>query len=130
MATGPGAFAERLGIEFTDIGTGTSECRLEVTDDHHNPNGVCHGGVLYSLADTGMGAALSVALEDGEQCATIELKVSYLRPVRAGTVTCETAVVKRGRSVAFLESALAHDGEPVALASGSFAVFEAERQTP
>ena len=75
------------------------------------------------MADTGMAIALHSELEPDERCATIEIKISYLEPVTEGTLTCETTVVRRGRSVAFLESEISQEGEPVARATGSFSIF-------
>ncbi len=92
-----------------------------------NPHGVAHGAVLYALADTGMGAALYPTLEPGELCATIEIKITYFKPVAGGTVVCTTEMPNRGRSVAHLESSLHVDGRLVARAAGSFAIF---RPTP
>lgn len=118
----PTGFAETLGLEFESIEPGSSVCELTVSDAHHNSYGVVHGGVLFSMADSGMGAALFAALDADEQCATIELKASFLRPVESGVLRCETTVIRRGRSVAHLESDITMDGESVARASGSFAI--------
>lgn len=119
----PSGFSDHVGIEFTDLEAGYSQSTLTVDEHHHNPNAVVHGGVLYTMADTGMGAAMQLAMDEDQQCATIEVKISYLRPVRSGTVTCETTLLRKGRSVAYLESELTSEGDTVARASGSFAVF-------
>lgn len=117
-------FASLIGLEVTDAEPGYSRGELTVRDELLNPAGVLHGSIAHAMADTGMGAALGPELDDGESCATIEIKVSYLRPVEAGTLTCETTVVNRGRSVAFLESEIRTDGTVVARASGTYAIFD------
>ncbi|WP_254761470.1 PaaI family thioesterase [Natrinema marinum] len=119
----PQMFSDLIDLEFVDVDPGYSRGVIETSDELQNPNGVLHGGVLYTMADTGMGAALAAMLEEGEQCATIEIKINYLEPVRAGRVTCETNVLRKGGSVAYLESDIAHDGETVARATGTFSVF-------
>lgn len=119
----PHPFADRLGLAFTDRGAGRSTCVLEVRDEHMNPHAVVHGAVLFALADTGMGAALYPTLHPEESCATIEIKINFLKPVRAGQVICETILLARGRRVANLEARLSCDGELVATANGNFAVF-------
>lgn len=119
----PQGFSDLVGLEFTDVDPGFSRGTVEVTDELRNPHGVLHGGVLYTMADTGMGAALYPDLAEDEQCATIEVKINYLRPVRSGRVTCETTLLRKGRSVAYLESDLSRDGETVARATGSYSVF-------
>lgn len=117
-------FGDLIGLAFTDVADGRSECRLEVTDDLLNPHGVVHGAVLYALADTGMGGALYPGLDEEEVSTTVEVTVRYFRPVRDGTVTCETEVIHRGGSLAHLASEVRHDGDPVAHAVGSFFVHE------
>jgi acyl-CoA thioesterase len=101
---------------------GTCRMRLEVDPAWYNPNGVLHGGVVYTLIDYSMGGALQPNLPEGQACATIEVKVSYLAPVREGTLTCDTTVVRQGRNVAFLESKVT-DGSDRLVATGSGSMF-------
>lgn len=119
----PQGFSDLIGLEFTDIDSGYSRGVVEVSDELTNPYDVLHGAVLYTMADTGMGAALYPELDEGERCATIEIKINYLQSIRSGRVICETTLLQKGRSVAYLESELSHDGETVARASGSYSIF-------
>jgi acyl-CoA thioesterase len=91
-----------------------------------NPHGAVHGGVLYSMADTGMGGAMYTVMEKEELCATIEIKITYFKAVRSGTLVCDTRIISRGRRVAALESEITSDGRLVAKASGTFSVFRAK----
>jgi acyl-CoA thioesterase len=119
----PHPFAEHIALAVVQQQAGASRCEIEIASHHLNPHGVVHGAVLFALADTGMGAALYPTLQPGESCATIELKISFLRPAAAGTLVCETTLLRRGRAVAHLESKLTLAGELVATASGSYAVY-------
>lgn len=116
-------YADLIGLEVDQQNSEGSVCSLRVSEDHFNPHGVVHGALLYSLADTGMGAALYPLLGEGEICATIEIKISYFAPVRSGTVKCVTRVINRGKKVASMESEISADDVLVAKASGSYAVF-------
>src|SRR3546814_19760801 len=64
---------------------------------HFNPQGVAHGGVAYSLADTAMGGALFSTLEDGFWCAPLEIKFNYHVGVREGRLICEASVLHKGK---------------------------------
>ena len=119
----PGAFAESIGLTITDVEPGYSRGELTVTDDLFNPNGVLHGAVTYAMADSGMGAALQPGLDEGQSCATVEIKISYLEPVRDGELVCETTVTRRGKSIASLESDVRQDDTLVARATGTFSIF-------
>jgi len=116
-------FADLIGLEFQHMGEGTSACSLTVVEALMNPHGVVHGAAMYALADTGMGGALYPTLASGEICATIEIKMTYFRAVRAGVIACETVLVHRGRRVAALESTLTNDGHLIAKATGSYSIF-------
>ncbi len=82
-----------------------------------------HGAVMFALADTGMGAALYPTLEAGQICATIEIKINYFKPVTSGPLECVTELLKRGKTVANLESRLSLADRLVASANGNNAVF-------
>jgi acyl-CoA thioesterase len=116
-------FSDHIGISFTELDDGFSRAELEVTDELRNSHDVLHGGVLFTMADTGMGAALYTQLDESEQCATTELKINYLSAVHSGHVTCETELRKKGTSVAYLESTLENDGDEVARATGSYSIY-------
>ena len=88
-------FAELLGITFTAVEEGSSFCTVEVHEDLLNPNRVLHGGVSNALADSGMAYALFASLDENLTCATIEIQLTYLRPVFSGTLSCKSWVVSR-----------------------------------
>jgi len=116
-------FADLIGLAFDEVGPDTSTCSLEIDDRLLNPHHVAHGGVLYSMADTGMGGALYPSLAEGELCATIEIKIAYFRPVKAGRLVCRSQVTHRGKRTAHLESEIRCDDQLLAKATGSFAIF-------
>jgi len=117
-------FAELIGLSETKLEDGYSECVLEVEERHFNPNRVLHGGVIYSMADTGMGGALYTTLNRDESCATIEIKISYFRPVSNGAIICKTRIINRGKKVATLESEVFNGGKIVAKAMGTYSIFK------
>ena len=116
-------FADLIALQIDEQRAGFSRLSLLIGPDHLNPHGVAHGAVLYALADTGMGAALYPTLEAGQACATIEIKISYFRPVSGGEIRCATQIDNKGRSIAHLTSRIEQDGKLVALATGSFAIL-------
>src|SRR5690606_23848547 len=97
-------FADLVGLSVEALRAGYSQCQREVKAHLLCTPQVVHGAVMFSLADTGMGVALYPTLEEGELCATIEVKINYFKPVAAGLLTCITELVSRGRTVANLES--------------------------
>ncbi|MBM3166627.1 MAG: PaaI family thioesterase, partial [Chloroflexi bacterium] len=120
--------AELIGLHFALIKDGRSQCTLEVNGNLMNPHNVLHGGVVYSMADTGMGAALYSRLNEGEICATVEIKVAYFAAVSSGTLVCNTRVIHKSQAIAVMESEIENDGKLVAKAMGTYSIFKAKRE--
>lgn len=106
----PPPVAELIGFEPVDAGDGTAAVRLEADRRHANPMGTLHGGIFCDIADAAMGAAVATTLEAGESFTTLDLQMSYLRPVWDATLTARAAVRHRGRTLALVECDV-EDGE-------------------
>ena len=122
-------FPLRTFLDFT-IDDGIDDeavAALDVSDRHLNPNGVVHGGVVFTLVDTAMGRATMSVLEEGRICASIEVAVRYLRPITGGRLVATASVLRAGRRIVHLEGRVTVDGDdrPVAVVQASFAVLEA-----
>ena len=123
---GVGPLAEVRGIRRRAMSAG--QCVFETTarPAHMNPHGVVHGGVIYTLVDYAMGGALTWVLEPGERCATIEVKIQYVRPVEQGGLRAEARVVTRTRRIGVLEARVHGAEDLVALATGTFFIQSPE----
>jgi len=120
-------FVDWLGIRFSASEDGFSRCDMQITENMMNSTGILHGGVVYSLADTGMGGALHSLLARGERCATIELKIVYLAAVTGGEIVCESKVIHKDDHIAAMESDVKNGDRHVARALGTFAIFKADK---
>ena len=116
----PGPLADLLGIHPVTFGEGTATFGLTLREDHLNPYAVVHGGVVYSLVDTAVGAAVHTRLEPGEACATVEIKINYLAPATAGDLRAEARLVERTRRIAVLEARALVGDQLIAVATGTF----------
>jgi len=118
-------FADLVGftLRLGKRGSGNCAAAIEVRPALLNPNGVVHGGALFAMADTVMGAALHTTLAPGEYCATVEIKIHFLQPVSKGRIRCRTRLVHRGSRIAVLEAHLSVGRKQVAQALGTFAIF-------
>ena len=123
QSAGFNPFCELIGLNFSKYKKGYSQCVLEVNEKLLNPHKVLHGGILYSMADTGMGAALYSCLDEGELCSTVEIKICYFGAVISGSVTCDTELIRKGKKIAFLESEMKNNETLVAKAMGTYYIF-------
>ena len=119
-------FAELVGLEIFPQSEGASIGSLTVREEHLNPNGVVHGGVLFTLVDTCLGAALMQRLATGELCATLQISMNFLKPVFTGTVECKAFVVSKGKRIGNVRGELYVDQALVGTADGNFAIMQAK----
>ena len=105
----PPPVAELIGIELVDSGGGVCTMRLEAGEQHLNPMGTLHGGILCDLADAAMGMAFFSTLDEGESFTTLELKINYLRPFWTGTLIARGTVISRGRTIGLTECRVVDD---------------------
>jgi uncharacterized protein (TIGR00369 family) len=78
---------------------------LEPHESLENTIGLLHGATAAALLDTAMGCAISTMLPVGQGSVTLDLKLTYLRPlsVRSGTISAEGKVIKLGRQTSYTE---------------------------
>lgn len=103
-------FAALVGYRVTVLEAGRARVELDAGEQHANPMGTVHGGALCAIADTAMGLAYGATLEEGEEFATLELKINFLRAVQRATLIAEAAVVQRGRSIGMTECTITDEG--------------------
>ena len=121
--------AALLGWSARSIEPGHVRVQYTAREEFNNPMGVVQGGFLAAMLDDAMGPALFTLLDEGQFAPTVDLKVSFLRPARAGTLVAEGRVVHRTRSIAFLEGTLAtEDGTLVATATATARIVAQEER--
>ncbi len=125
-------FGQLLGMIIESAEPGRGRVRIAVDERLMHPQGIVHGGAIFSLADTAMAMALLAAYPPGTRAGTIEAKINYLRAVRSGTLVAEAVVIHQGRTTAVLEATVTNvfeDGREerlVAKILSTFYVFTSE----
>ena len=93
-------------------------------EKHRNHRGVVHGGMLTSFADQAMGMTGRRSTGDKPH-ATIEMNIQFIGAVQVGDfVEAHCNVVRKTRSVLFIESKLKVGSRVVAAASGIWKILE------
>jgi acyl-CoA thioesterase len=73
--------ARTFGFALRRAGPGEAELEMTVSQGGLNVFGTCHGGVLFTLADT----ALSIACNShGRQSVAQQCSITFVRPVQPG----------------------------------------------
>jgi acyl-CoA thioesterase len=123
-------FRETLGMELGLIEKGSATYNLTVRKKHLATPIAAHGGVVAALVDATMGVtALSVVVESDRVVSTVELKVSYLKPVLEGDqLKCIGEVLNIGNRLIYVECSIINQKEQlVARANGTFNAYPASK---
>ncbi|GAB2861555.1 PaaI family thioesterase [Nocardioides pacificus] len=114
-------FLALIGAAPPETGEGRATLEVDVDERHLNPAGTVHGGLLATLVDTTMGAAVRSAV-DGETPATSQLSITYLRPGRPGRLRVTATVRKRGEHLTVCEADVEQEGRSLVDALATFAI--------
>lgn len=118
--------AATLGFEFiaADVEAGTIELAFTATEAFTNPMGTVLGAFQAAMLFDTVGPALLATLAPDEFQSTIELKTTFLRPVRPGRLLAHGRVLHRDGALAFLEASLSDlEGTTVATATATARVI-------
>jgi uncharacterized protein (TIGR00369 family) len=100
----PPPVAGTVGMVLLEVGEGQATFELEVEPKRHaNAMGTLHGGILCDVADATMGCAYASMLAEGETFTTLELKINFLKAVRAGRLLARARVLRGGRTIGLVE---------------------------
>ena len=116
-----------LGMRPIAFGKGTARWSWsEQPSAAINPFGTLQGGYLALFVEELFSTAIGSVLEEGEWAVTVEVKLSYLRALKPGALEGAASVIRRTRTLAFLEGRiLAPGGEPAVTASSTWSISRA-----
>jgi len=102
------SYLKLLGIELLEAENGVVRMKMSFRREFLQPH-VVHGGAIYSLADAAAAHALLSLTVGKEGLATVEQRINFLKPVRAGALYCEGRIVHFGRTLVYAEASVTSD---------------------
>jgi len=101
----PPPMAKLIGFRMATVEPGRIVMELDAEERLENTIGLLHGATAAALLDTAMGCAISTMLPVGQASVTLDLKLTYLRPlsVKSGTIQAEGKLIKLGRQTSYTE---------------------------
>lgn len=105
----PPPIARLVGFRLVEIGEGRAKIAFTAGPEHANPMGTLHGGVYGDVGDAAMGIAFSSTLEEDESFTTLQLDVSFHKPIWDAELEAVGTVVKRGRRTGLVECTVTDD---------------------
>jgi uncharacterized protein (TIGR00369 family) len=89
-------FGRLLGLKLEAIKPGEATLSLETREDFMQNNGIVHGGVIASLIDSTTAFSIIPLLATNERITTLDLTITYLRPLVSGRVRATAKVLREG----------------------------------
>lgn len=101
----PPPMAKLIGFRMASVEPGRIVMELDAEESLENTIGLLHGATAAALLDTAMGCAISTMLPAGQASVTLDLKLTFLRPlsVKSGTIQAEGKLIKLGRQASYTE---------------------------
>jgi len=102
-------FAKFMGIELDEIDAGVATLSFEIKPELKQNHGVVHGGAIASLIDSATAFAIISLLPTDEHATTVDLTISYLRPVTEGRARAIARVIRSGKRLIVVSAELFDD---------------------
>lgn len=114
----PGPYCELIQVYLTGLEGDTSIMGADLLPQTCDASGAAHPGLIYSVCDTGVGAASGLL---GKIGVTISSAMTYFRPAVEGPLRVEVSALHMGHIVAYFEAA-AWDAAGSIVAQGRFSM--------
>lgn len=104
--------SQTLGMRLTHVNQAEKSIRMafDVSPSFANPTGAIQGGFVSAMLDEAMSTCCIIASNVSMTAPTLEMKISFFRPLFAGDAEVAARIIKWGKSAAFME-AEAYDPE-------------------
>jgi acyl-CoA thioesterase len=109
--------SQMLGMKVEECAPGTSIVSMRIRADMVNGHGICHGGLVFALADSAFAFACN---SHGDNTVAAGAAIEFLRPAREGDLLTANAYERwrTGRSGIYEIEVRNQHGEAVALFRG------------
>lgn len=111
------AASRQLGMSIESCGPGRATVTMRIRPDMVNGHGICHGGLVFALADSAFAFACN---SWGDNTVAARADIEFLLPAREGDALRAVASERwrRGRSGLYEIEVQNQEGETVALFRG------------
>jgi uncharacterized protein (TIGR00369 family) len=97
-------FMKTLGAEIESVEPGKVTLTCPFAEGLTQQHGLLHGGVLASLADVACGYAALSMMPSEREVLTVEFKINFLKPAKAGRLVVVGQVLQSGRTLTVCEA--------------------------
>lgn len=125
----PGSVLLGQEILGCDVEQGIVDVAFNAGPELCNKWGGIHGGMIACMLDDVMALAAGLKVEWGQIVPTLEMKANYIAPSRPGRLMAQARIVRRGKSVIFVEAEIWNEkGELAATGTSTYTVVTLKKK--
>jgi uncharacterized protein (TIGR00369 family) len=111
-----------LAMRTVALEPGVAVIEVDVRPELLHQFGATHGGVVATLVDHALGAAVFPLIPRGTWPATLEFKLNYLAAARQGVIRATGTVLSLRKRTAVVQVAVENEGRAIAAALGTISL--------
>ena len=117
-----------LGMHLDAVAPGRARLSMAISESMANGHGICHGGFIFSLADSAMAFASN---QNGDAAVAQHATITFVRPGRVGETLVAEAVerMRAGRSGMYDVRVTTAGGDLVAEFRGHTRTLRGKKET-
>lgn len=89
------------GIKLLELRDSFASCKVELTADSMNPQGMAHGGIVFAICDVAAGYAAAFI---DRPLVTQASSINFLRPAFGSYLIAKAEPIKVGKTVSVVEA--------------------------
>lgn len=100
-------FPQHLPFSVLSIAPSTCQIEIKIIEEHLQPLGTVHGGIIATLIDTATYWAPFLGIPQEAGMVNVDLKLNYLKPSGVGDILiAEGTCLRAGRSINYAEASV------------------------
>mgnify|MGYP000153251502 CR=1 FL=1 len=117
-------WVKQMELRATDIDGDRVRFLMPAADQFMRFGETLSGQAAMAIADTAMTVTLANALGGFKPVGTVDVSVSFMRPIPAGDIVCEGSILRLGRTMGFCQAVLRAAGDERAAiqVTGTYAI--------
>lgn len=113
-----------VSMRLTLLELDRAEIEMDAGDQHLQPFGILHGGVIATLIDTATFWAGFGPIPADAGLVNVDLKLNYLQAAKPGRLLAEGRLLRAGRTINYAEASVkAEDGSLIAHGTSTLMVL-------
>lgn len=97
-------YPAHMAMQLAELELDRAVVEIQVNNNHLQPFGIVHGGVLATLIDTATYWAVFLRVPERSGLVNIDLKLNYLKSVASGVLRAEGMAIRSGKSISYSEA--------------------------